>query len=63
VIADSSPCPVHSLCKLKDHWGALCEYKQPEMTYLLLAVETITKQCDALIAKWFNQQGERAARV
>ncbi|RSH84056.1 hypothetical protein EHS25_005301 [Saitozyma podzolica] len=45
-----------ALCKLKDHWGALCEYKQPEMTYLLLAVETITKQCDALIAKWFNQQ-------
>lgn len=44
------------LCKLKDHWGEVCESKCSDPAYLELAIETLITQCDALIHKWFNKE-------
>ena len=46
------------LCKLKDYWGGVCESKPEDSSYSELAIETLTAQCDLLIAKWFSEQGE-----
>jgi hypothetical protein len=51
------------LCKLKDHWGEVCESKCSDPGYLELAIETLTTQCDAMITKWFNKEGKWIIRV
>ncbi|ORY22181.1 hypothetical protein BCR39DRAFT_552054 [Naematelia encephala] len=44
------------LCKLKDYWGSVCESKSPDPAYIDLAIETLTAQCDSLVAKWFSEE-------
>lgn len=46
------------LCKLKDHWGEVCESKCSDPGYLDLAIETLTTQGDAMIHKWFSKECE-----
>ncbi|WWD22922.1 hypothetical protein CI109_107417 [Kwoniella shandongensis] len=43
------------LCKIKDQWRAICETNISSISYFDAALDSMSAQCEALLAKWWRK--------